>query len=128
MTFTYSGAPSTDKDRVRFTIRDTTENEGPRPEGANFSDEELAALITTEGIWQRAVASALESLAVEWTSLPTYSADNFSVSNSHIALGYSRQAKEWRDKWGSIYTKEVYPRAGAGRLIVLGGHNEDDYV
>lgn len=126
MSFSYSGAPSTDLDRVRFHLRDTTAGGGPRPEGDNFSDEEIAALITTEGIWQRAVAGALESLAVEWTTNPTYSADNFSVSNSHIAMGFTRQAQEWREKWGSIYTKQVYPRAGSGRLTVIGGHNEDD--
>lgn len=127
MTFTYSGAPDNDRDRVRFSLRDITEDEGPRPEGGNFSDEEIDALITTEGIWQRAVAAGLESLAVEWALNPTYSADNFSISNSHISMGFTRQAEAWRKRWGSIYTAQVYPRPGSSRLIVIDGHNEDDY-
>lgn len=99
-TFTYSPTDNTPKDRVRFHLQDTVIDAGPLPKDANFSDEEILALISAEGLWQRAVAAGLETLATAWRKYPNLESDQFGLSRSHISRGYAEDAAEWRKKWG----------------------------
>jgi len=101
MAFTYVGDLSTDLDKVRFCIQDITEDSGPLPADANFSDAAIAGLITLEGTWQRATAAAFETLAAAWTRHVTFTADGLSLSRSDIADGYTEKAALWRKRWGS---------------------------
>jgi hypothetical protein len=107
MAFTYTGTLDSDLERVRFYVGDTVSGNGPRPNDLNFTDAELAGLISTEGSWQRAIAAGCEVLAVEWTRFTTFSADGASVSQSDVAAGYREQAKLWRRKAGGVGSRAV---------------------
>jgi hypothetical protein len=98
--FTYETSLATSKDRVRFQIGDTDPEAGPRPDSKTFSNEEIEAVIALEGTWQRAVAALFEVLAAEWRQHPTFSADQYSISNSHISRGYRDEADAWRKQYG----------------------------
>ena len=100
MAFNYTEAISTDRDRVRYHIRDIEEGHGPLPGDLNFTDAEIDDLVTQEGNWGRAVAGAFEILATAWRKYPTFQADSFTISRSHISRGFADDAKEWRKKWG----------------------------
>ena len=100
MSFSYSDDIATDRDRVRFNIRDVEFDEGPLPAAANFSNEEIDGLVTIEGTWQRATAAAFEALASAWAVHPTFFADGMSSSQSHIAQRYDAEAKRWRQMYG----------------------------
>jgi len=117
MTFTaYAVAQTLDRDKVRSAIGDVTENAGPRPSDANFADEEIAAFITQEGTWQRAIAAAMERLAREWTRHPTFKADGLSINRSDIAKGWRKDAEDQRKQFGR--TVPIY---------VAGQINKDGY-
>ena len=119
MAFTYTDTLATDRDRVRFALNDVTENSGPRPADANFSDAEIAGLITNEGTWQRATAAGLERLAGEWTRHPTFKADGLTLNRSDIAKGYREDAKQWRKEFGTTRPMRV-----AGQINV-DGYSDD---
>jgi len=98
--FTYIGDLSTDLDKVRFYIGDTDAGDGPLPEDANFSDNELDGLITSEGSWQRAVAAGFETMAARWRRYPDFRADGLSLNRTDIADGYAEDAAKWRRRYG----------------------------
>ena len=100
MAFTYSEDLSNNRSKVRFYLGDKTENAGPLPADANFSDAEIDGLLSTEGSWQRAVAAGFETLAARWTRNPTFKADGLSLNRTDIANGYRDLAKEWRRTYG----------------------------
>ena len=101
MTVTYDDALSTNRDKVRFAIRDVTENSGPRPSGGNFSDDEIAGLITIEGSWQKAAAACFEALASEYANLVDISTGPIKESLSQAAERYQGLAQTWRERHGS---------------------------
>ena len=118
--FTYIGDLSTDLDKVRFYLQDTTENYGPKPADANFTDGEISGLLTAEGSVGRAVAAGFETLATAWTLHPTFSADGASVSNSEIAKGFREQAQSWRSKFGFASSG-----VGSRALTRVDGYSDD---
>lgn len=101
MTVTYAGTLATDLDKVRFYIQDTTASSGPKPDGGNFSDDELNGLIALEGSVGRAVAGAFETLAAIWRTKYDFTTEGQSFRRSTVADGYAKQAAEWRAKFGS---------------------------
>jgi hypothetical protein len=119
MAFTYNDALATDRDKVRFALGDVSFEAGPRPADANFSDAEIAGLITAEGTWQRAVAAGFERLAAEWMRYPSFKADGFSLNRSDIAKGYQTQAHEWRRDF-----PRPIPITVAGQITV-DGYSDD---
>ena len=121
MTFTYVGDLSTDLDKVRFYIQDTTENSGPKPGNANFTDEELGGLITLEGSWQRGVAAGFEALAASWAFYADRAAGPRREAFSQIAARYQKLAQEWRAKHGAT-------GGGAGYRAVtrVDGYSDDE--
>ena len=100
MTFSYDQGNDDDVSRIRFRLNDVVDGVGVRPNGTNFTDEELEDLIVFEGSWQRALAAAFETLSSAWRLHPTYQADGVTISNSHIPRGYADEAKKWRDLYG----------------------------
>ena len=122
MAFTYLGDLSTDRERVRFYLQDTDATNGPKPEDANFTDEELDGVIATEGSWTGAVAAGFEALASAWRKHPDFKADDLSVSRTDIADGYAKAAALWREKTGAPSTT-----AGAGSRPVtrVDGYSSD---
>ena len=98
--FTYNPELGSDLDKVRLYLQDTVGEHGPKPGDKNFTDDEIAGLISLEGSWQRAVAAGFEILAAAWTRYPSFNADGLSVSRTDIANGFTAQAKTWRLKYG----------------------------
>ena len=115
-TVTYNDNLSASRDKVRFNIGDTVSGSGPRPSDGNFTDDEIAGLISIEGTWQRAVAGAMERLAREWTRHATFAADGLKLNRSDIAKGWREEAAAWRKRFG--YTVPIK---------VAGQINQDAY-
>lgn len=115
MTFTYSATSlSTDLAKLRLAIGDTTSGAGPRPNAANFSDEELAvftAAIPTGGTWRNAVAPVLRVLANQ------YAAEAKRVSDPEVSEDLTQTARELRQQaanWeGTITALGASSAAGA---------------
>ena len=120
MAFTYIGDLSTNRDKVRSYLRDTSSDLGPLPIDNNFSDAELDGLITAEGSWQRAVAGGFETLASAWRRYPSHQADGLRFDGSDIANGYAESAKEWRKRYGGS-TSSV----GTRQPTLIDGYSDD---
>jgi hypothetical protein len=101
MTFTYAGTLTTDLDKVRFYIQDTTSSSGPKPDGVNFTDAELNGLLTTEGSVGRAVAACFETLAAVWRTRYNFTSDGQNFQRAAVADGFQALADQWRTKYGS---------------------------
>ena len=124
MTFTYDDTLSADCDKVRFYLQDTAVGEGPLPGDGNFTDEELEGLISVEGVWQRAVAAGLETLANAWRRYPSFEADGLNLKRSDIADGYAAQAKEWRRKFGES-SAAATSRTGSRAVTRVDSYSDD---
>lgn len=120
MAVTYDPDLTSDRDRVRFRLNDVTEGSGPLPADANFSDQELAGLITDEGSWQRAVAGGFEKLASAWRRYPSFQADGLRLDRTAIANGYAKDAEMWRKRYGTAGT-----RMGARAITRIDGYSDD---
>ena len=101
MAFTYVGDLSTDRDKVRFYLQDTSEGSGPKPSSGSFTDAEVDGLVSAEGSWQRAVAAGLEVLAAAWAKYADLTVGPRKEALSQIAARYAKQAREWRERVGS---------------------------
>ena len=97
---TYIDTLATDRDKVRFHIQDTTADSGPKPNGGNFSDNELAGMVTLEGSWQRAVAGCFEVLAGLWGQYVDTAVGSRRQSLSQTAERYQKLADQWRKQYG----------------------------
>lgn len=120
MAITYTDTLLTDRDRIRFYLQDVTDGSGPKPSDGNFTDNEVAALVTVEGSWQRAVAAGFETLASAWRRYPNFKADGLTLSRSDIADGYAKQALEWRQRHGYGVTT-----AGSRAVTRQDGYSDD---
>ena len=100
MAFSYAGSMSTDLDRVRFYLGDTEQGSGPKPNGENFSNDEVVGLITHEGDWRLAVAAGYETLAAMWAKNTSFSVVNGSFTRSDAAQRFLDLAEDWRNKYG----------------------------
>jgi hypothetical protein len=118
-TLTYDDALSTDRDRVRFHLADTVASSGPRPSGGNFTDDEIAGLVTLHGSWQRAVAGGLERLAAEWRKYTNITSGPMKEEFAKIAEGYAADAKEWRKQHGGT------SRVGSAHVTRKDGYSDD---
>lgn len=120
MAFSYDDSLSTDRDKVRFYIRDTTRDSGPLPNDANLSNDEIDGLVTAEGSWQRAIAGAFEVLTAAWAGYADWQAGPRRESASQVAERYQKQAEAWRGKYGQATT-----RAGVRQLTRVDGYSDD---
>ena len=110
MSFSYDSTLAADTDKIRFNISDTIENEGRLPNGANFQDEELTAVISMEGSWQMAVASCFDRLAAAWaTEDSSINTRNGSFSRNTSPQYFRDLATDWRDKYDvTVPTRAIY--------------------
>lgn len=118
MTFTYDGALATDLDKVRFEIGDRTSGAGLRPDSANFTNEEIGAVLTLEGSWGRAAARLCEVLANEWSSVAG------SVRMADYAEDYTKRAEMWRRRAQDL---RVTYGGGGGGMVSVGTIKVDGY-
>ena len=97
MAFTYR--LSTDLGKTRLAIGDTVNGAGPRPEGANYSDEEINVYLTpaiAAGYsYGRAVVQLLRLLANEWAGKANISIGEYKVEYSATAASFRAAAAEW---------------------------------
>lgn len=117
--FTYRGDLSTTRDQVRFYVDDTVEASGPKPDGGNFTDEEIDGLVTLEGSWQRAVAAIFETLAGAYADLVDITAGPRRESLSQTAGAYQSLAQMWRRQHGGGTA------AGSRFVTRVNGYSDD---
>jgi hypothetical protein len=120
MAFTYTDTLATNRDKIRFYLQDTVENSGPKPSDGNFSDAEIAGLVTAEGSWQKAVAAGYEVLAAAWAGYADWQAGPRRESASQIADRWAALAEEWRDRHGASATG-----AGTRHPTRVDGYSDD---
>lgn len=123
MTFTYVGTLLTDLDIIRFNIQDTVSGSGPRPKigsNNNFTDEEIAGILTIEGNSNRATARMFEILSAAWSTHTNTRIEERSESKGDIAKMYMQRAKEWRANYG--YGGTTVESAGVTRVD---GYSDD---
>ena len=90
---------------IRLLLGDTTENEGPMPDGKNLSDEELNFFYTTEdNNAGRAVAAAYETLAAAWGKRAATTKMGPTYESSQQATIFTRLAREQRARYPSATT------------------------
>jgi len=107
MAFTYSDALTTDLSKVRLRIGDTQLNAGPRPDKRNFSDAEIAFILTEEPTVNSSIAHCFEILANEWTSYSLSEREGeVQFDAKEVAENYHKQAVIWRKKPGGASTVE----------------------
>lgn len=104
MAVTYDDTLATDRDKVRFYLQDTVEDSGPKPSDGNFSDNEIAGLVTAEGSWIKAVAAGYEVLAAAWAAYADWQAGPRRENASQIAERYAERADVWRRRHGATAT------------------------
>ena len=119
MTFTYAGDLSTDLDKTRFHIQDVTEDDGPRPARANFSDEEIEGVDAIAGSWQRTVYTLLQTLATAWSRYADIAAGPRRESFSQIAKGFRDQAAQWAKE------HNIVPGTQVAGVIRIDGYSDD---
>lgn len=101
MAFTYDDTLETDRDNIRFRAGDTQQNAGPRPDKRNFSDAEIAAVLSDENTVTATVAALFEILASEWSSFAlSEKNDEIWMDAKDTADEYRKRAEEWRAKPG----------------------------
>ena len=123
--FSYNPTLSGDIDKVRFYIGDKVVSAGPRPGDGNYTDNEITGLVSVEGSWERAVAAAFETLAAEWIRYPSFQADNFAISRSHIAKNYQEQASVWRKRHGAAVPDDLYGSPGGAAITRADAYSND---
>ncbi|MDR3572864.1 MAG: hypothetical protein P4L50_03300 [Anaerolineaceae bacterium] len=92
MNFTYD--LTTDVGKARFELGDVVQGAGVKPDGSNFSDEELQMLIDREGSALRAVQAACGTLARLWSMVSDIAVGPRRENLSQIAKSWSQRADE----------------------------------
>lgn len=122
MTFNYSDTLTSDQDKIRFRIGDTQANAGPRPDRRNYSNEEIAFILTEETEVNASIAHCFEILSSEWTSFSlSETGAQASFNAKGVADEYSDLASEWRKKPGGASDAER-----SVSLVTL--EREDEYT
>lgn len=104
MSFTYK-LTSNDGDesivaKIRLEIGDESEGKGVKPDGENFTDEELLFFYDEEdNNHGRAVAKALEVLSAQWSRAPRTMFGSL-VDPRHIAKSFRATARDLRQQHG----------------------------
>jgi len=119
MTFTYAGDLVSDLDKTRFYIQDVTEDDGPRPARANFTDEEIDGVNTIAGTWQRTVYILLHTLAAAWSRYADIAAGPRRESLSQIAKQFRADAATWAKE------QNIMPGIQVAGTIKVDGYSDD---
>lgn len=120
MAVTYTDTLLTDRDKIRFNIGDTVENSGPKPSGGNFSDNEIAGVLTSEGSVGRATARLYEALASIWARYVDSKIGPRDEKLSKVADNYRALAVQWRDDYGTSVS-----RVSTGFATRVDGYSDD---
>lgn len=102
MTFTYIGDLSTDLDVIRFEIGDTVEDDGIKPNNANYSDEEINGILAVEETAGRAIARLYANIALLYARFVDSKIGPRDEKLSQMAKAYAALAKQWREDYPPI--------------------------
>ena len=92
--------------KVRMQLGDTidaavTKGAGPKPDGSNVTDEEIAALLVQEGGVMRTVAACCEMLATMWAPKANISVGGeYQESLSDVSVAFAKRAQDLRARFG----------------------------
>lgn len=111
MAFTYdiSSADANEKivSQIRLEVGDTSQERGVKPEGGNYTDEELLHIYEVEGeSIGRAAARICEQLANAWSSVPRTMFGSL-FDPRHVGRNYMRQAATLRSQYGYFETEST---------------------
>lgn len=101
MAVTYVDTLLTDRDIFRAQLNDTVSGSGPKPSGGNFSDNEIAGILTIEGNVNRAIARGYEILAGAWANKGLSEIGPRKEDLQKVSDAYAKLAKQWRQDYGS---------------------------
>jgi hypothetical protein len=101
MAFTYD--ITTDVGKVRFQIGDRVENTGVRPDGTNFSDEEIEMMLTelNDNILATS-ARLLSTLSAEWALLTDFAMGPRKESYSQVSKQYGVLASKLLEQMDTV--------------------------
>lgn len=125
MSFSYAGTLATDLDKVRFYISDKVKDGGPRPGDNNFTNEEITGALALADSWEECVGNMFDTLAGEWIRYPSFQADNFAISRSHIAKNYQAQSELWRKQHGLASPQYMYGAPGSESITRVDAYSND---
>lgn len=101
MAFTYDFAVKSDVSRIRLALGDTVRDSGVLPDGKNFSDDEIEAiLVECNNDVDATTFVFLKSLANTWGTYVDITVGPRKESLSQIAAHYSRRAAELAKQTG----------------------------
>lgn len=108
MTFTYTPDFATDRDNIRLRTGDTQTSAGPRPDKRNYSDEEIAQILSDEGATRNAaIAGIFEILTNEWSAYALSEKEGeVQFDAKLLANQFRKQAALWREKPGGATEAE----------------------
>lgn len=111
---------------VRLLIGDSTENDGPRPNQGNYSDDEIDVflLLEADGV-NRAAARGLEALAAEWSRYAGSYRLGPESEEARQAAEFAARGKAMRDVHGYQVGEEGEPDAAASGIVDWSGAFED---
>lgn len=116
---TYSYSINNDIGKVRLYTGDVIEGSGVRVEGTNFSDEELALILSQEdNDWHRTVAAVCEILAVEWARVADVTIGPRKETLSGVSKRFGAMASAFRSAYGG---------GGSGSSFAAGFDRVDGY-
>lgn len=119
MSFSYN-LDSTDANkaaiaRVRMEVGDTNQERGVKPDGTNYTDEEILVLYQEEAeIVGRTAARICEQLATSWSSVPRTMFGSL-FDPRHVGRNYMRQAENLRKIYGHTTGEASAFSAGMSR-------------
>lgn len=100
---------------LRLLIGDTTENDGPRPNRANFQDDELDAFVLLEADnLDRASARAIEALAAQWARYAGSYRLGPESEEMRQSAAFADRAKEMRSVHGFTTADDLDGTAESG--------------
>lgn len=101
MSFTYDFAVNAAISRVRLAIGDVTRDSGVKPDGSNFSDAEILAVLTETGNdLDAATYVFLKALANIWGTYVDITVGPRKEALSDIAFHYAKRAAEMGKQTG----------------------------
>ncbi|MFP4323989.1 MAG: hypothetical protein ACLFTK_16160 [Anaerolineales bacterium] len=86
---------------IRMLIGDNTDGDGVKPDGSNFTDDELTFFAKDARHIHEAAALACEALAYMWNTHPNFDADGLRVDHAAVAAGWMRAAVRFRANAGA---------------------------
>ena len=120
MAWTFNETPTTDRDRLRIIIGDTSFDDGPAPNRANLSDELLDFWLGEGGGVECAAALAFEHLSSLWISRPIFGPGELSTVHTNLSSKFADKAREWGARCNE-------PGAGSAVISVTSFTKSDAY-